>query len=490
MKHKGDYFSNSTGIKTGSYVMFLDMNCYFASCEQQRHPELRGKPLGVLTYDSPNAAVIAASKEAKKFGIKSGMRLVECKMLCPQLITTVTHPGWYRQIHVDVMNILRSYCDDVIPKSIDEAVINFNSYRLVYNDLTELAKQIKADITRKYDYLTCSIGIAPNSFLAKVGTGLDKIDGLVVITPENIDTYLAKMKLTDLPGIASANERRLQMIGIRNPLEMRHASVALLRKAFGGVVGNYWHSRLNFGEVDMYSKAENRTMSATRTLSRQQSQNRQVLESMLISLCTRLEQRMVKGELFCKEMFFAIRYKDGTSWDTAIKLAEPLQDAMEMISYIKERIHDFERTRKLDTIFTPLTTNITVGISSFMNGKVMQYSLFDNRIKKDTVRKVMYQIKDHFDQKNIVRKGCELFVPNVMKDAIGFGSVKDMLMKEGEVKNKFMLEEDAIPGQPKKIIFKRKAEPVQPKDEDVYYDVTPPDLSEGEEVRREDIYDN
>ena len=453
--------------------MFLDMNCYFASCEQQRHPELRGKPLGVLTYDSPNAAVIAASKEAKKFGIKSGMRLQDCRILCPQLITVTTHPGWYRQIHVDVMNILRSYCDDVIPKSIDEAVINFNSYRLVYSDLTELAKQIKADITKKHDYLTCSIGIAPNSFLAKVGTGLQKVDGLVVITPENIDSYLAKMKLTDLPGIASANERRLQMIGIRNPLEMRHASPALLRKAFGGVVGNYWHSRLNFGEVDMYSKAENRTMSATRTLSRQQSQNRQVLESMLISLCTRLEQRMVKGELFCKEMFFAIRYKDGTSWDTAIKLVEPLQDAMEMISYIKERIHDFERSRSMDTIFTPLTTNITVGISSFMNGKVMQYSLFDNRIKKDTVRKVMYQIKDHFEQKDIVRKGCELFVPNVMKDAIGFGSVKDMLMKEGEVKNKFMLEEEAVPGQPKKIIFKRKAEPVQQQEEDVYYDIVP-----------------
>ena len=191
MKSRKDYFSNSTGANIGSYVMFLDMNSYFASCEQQRHPELRDKPVGVLTYDSPNAAVIAASMEAKKFGIKSGMRLGECRMLCPQLITVTTHPGWYRQIHVDVMNILRSYCDDVIPKSIDEAVINFNSYRRVYTDLTVIAKQIKADITKKYDYLTCSIGIAPNSFLAKVGTGLQKIDGLVVITPENIDGYLA-----------------------------------------------------------------------------------------------------------------------------------------------------------------------------------------------------------------------------------------------------------------------------------------------------------
>jgi DNA polymerase IV len=475
VKSKKDYFGNSTGVNIGSYVMFLDMNCYFASCEQQRHPELRGKPLGVITYDSPNAAVIAASKEAKKFGVKSGMRLGECRALCPEMITTTTHPGWYRQIHVDVMNILRSYCDDVIPKSIDEAVMNFNSYRLVYNDLTALAKQIKADISRKYDYLTCSVGIAPNSFLAKVGTGLQKVDGLVMITPENLDSYLAKMKLTDLPGIASANERRLQMIGIRTPLEMRHASPALLRKAFGGVVGNYWHSRLNFAEVDMYSNAENRTMSATRTLSRQQSQNRQVLESMMISLCTRLEQRMVKAELFCKNVSFSIRYRDGTSWDTAIKLAEPLQDALEMIRYIRERIGDFERSHKLDTLFTPQTTNLTVGISAFMNGKVMQYSLFDNRIKKDVVRKVMYQIKDRFEQKDIVRKGCELFVPNVMKDAIGFGSVKDMLMKEGEVKNKFMLEEEEVPGQPRKVVIKRREPPTMQKEEDVYQDYEYPD---------------
>jgi len=448
--------------------MYIDMNSYFASCEQQRHPELRNKPLGVLTYDSPNAAVIAASNEAKKFGIKSGMRLGDCRLLCPQMITTTTHPGWYRQIHVAIMAILHRYCDDVIPKSIDEAVVNFNSYRLVYNDLTTIAKQIKADIKAEYDYLTCSIGIAPNSFLAKVGTELQKPDGLVIITPDNIDHHLATMELNGLPGIAANNERRLKMIGICTPVEMRHASPALLRKAFGGVVGNYWHSRLNFGEVDMYRKSENRTMSATRTLSRKQSEDRQTLESMLISLCTRLEQRLVKSNLFCKEVSFSIRYSDGTRWDTLVKLADPLQDAMEMISYIKERITDFERSHGLSTIFTPKTMNLGVGISSFMNGEVMQYSLFDNKIKKDAVRRVMYQIKDRFEQKNIVRKGCELYVPNVMKDAIGFGSVRDMMMKKGEVKNKYMLEEEDMPRP-----LPKKLKPEYPKAsdcEDGYYD--------------------
>ena len=215
--------------------MYIDMNSYFASCEQQRHPELRGKPLGVLTYDSPNAAVIAASIEAKRMGVKTGMRLRDCRELCPQMLTIATHPAWYRQIHVDVMAILRRYCDDVIPKSIDEAVCNFHSYKWVYNDLSAIARQIKADIAAQYDYLKCSIGIAPNSFLAKLGTELQKPDGLVTITEDNIDHHLATLKLTDLPGIATRNERRLQLIGIRNPVEMRHSSPALLRKAFGGV---------------------------------------------------------------------------------------------------------------------------------------------------------------------------------------------------------------------------------------------------------------
>jgi DNA polymerase IV len=284
------YFANSTGINKESLVMYIDMNSFFASCEQQRHPELRGKPVGVITYDSPNACVIAPSIEAKKSGVKTGMRLGEAKMLCPHIIPVTTHPAWYRQVHIDVMAILHSYCEDVIAKSIDEAVANFASYKLVYKDLTAVAKQIKADLTQKHDYLTCSIGIAPNSFLAKLGTELQKPDGLVVITTENIDTHLAKLNLTDLPGIAARNERRLKMIGINSPVEMRHASPALLRKAFGGIVGNYWHSRLNFGEVDLYS-GENHTMSATRTVSRQQRENRQSLESMLISLCTKLEQR-------------------------------------------------------------------------------------------------------------------------------------------------------------------------------------------------------
>lgn len=421
--------------------MYIDMNSYFASCEQQRHPHLRNKPIGVLTYDSPNASVIAASIEAKRMGVKTGMRLYDCKQLCPDIIPVTTHPAWYRQIHVEIMAILRTYCDDVIAKSIDEASMNFTSYRLVYNDFPAIARKIKADIAAKYDYLKCSIGIAPNAFLAKLATEIQKPDGLIEITPENIDGYLAGMKLTDLPGIASANERRLQMIGIKNPLEMRHSSEALLRKAFGGIVGNYWHKRLNFMEVDIYSNPF-KTMSAARTLSRQIRESKQAMDSMLIALCMRLEQRMVKNKVFCKELYCSAKYFDGSRWEAKIKLADPIQDGMQMRRYIMANMAEYEKSRQIPTVLTDKVQNLGVTVLNFVDEKLLQYGLFDNQMKQDIVRKVMYEMKDKY-RKNIVRKGSEILVPGILKDAIGFGSVKDMSPdSDGEVVNKFMLEED------------------------------------------------
>ncbi len=436
----------NAGTDNDALLLYLDMNSYFATCEQQANPGLRGKPVGVITHDSPYSAVIAPSIEAKKFGVKTGMRLNECRELCPDIIPVLTHPPYYRRVHVKVMEILHKYCDDVLAKSIDEAVANFTSYRMVYKDIRTVAQQIKEDIKKEYDYLRCSIGIAPNTFLAKLGTELQKPDGLIQITPENIDGYLATLQLQDLPGIASRNARRLEMIGIRTPLQMRHASEALLRKAFGGVVGNYWHRRLNFGEVDQYSNGLNRTMSAMRTVSREQRESRQMLESLLVSLCTRLEQRMVKMDVFCREASFFIRYRNNTGWDTKIRFAQPVQDAVELRYYILDRIREFESSGS-KIMFNNNTRSMGVVVQGFVLGGSLQYSLFDNRIMQDKVRKVMYHIKDKYG-KNTVRKGAELFNPHVMRDAIGFGSVKDMVMLKDEdtgneyVRNQYLLEDD------------------------------------------------
>jgi DNA polymerase-4 len=439
--------ANSFIANPDALVMYVDMNSFFASCEQQDRPELRGKPIGVCPFASPTACVIAPSIEAKKFGVKTGMRMNECRALCPGIIPVSARPHRYRWFHIEIMKVLNSYCDDVLAKSIDEAVMNLTSYRLVYKDVKALAMKIKEDIKKVCgEGITCSIGIGPNSFLAKLGTELQKPDGLIQITAENIDGYLKQLRLTDLPGIAKSNERRLLLTGIKDPYEMRHTSPALLRKAFGGIVGHYWYCRLNFMEVDLYEN-QYRAMSATRSVSKEQRENSQALEGLFVSLCTRLEQRMVKQGVFCREAGFFIKYKDFTRWDTTVRFTYPVQDAMDLRRYIQDKIQDFEMAHGME-LFNIRTQHIGVFISKFIKAEYVSYTLFDNKIKQDKLRLVMYGIKDRFG-KDVVRKACETVAPNEFKDAIGFGSVKDMYgTRQGEdgnaykeVINKYLLEE-------------------------------------------------
>lgn len=431
--------------KTNGLVMYIDMNSFFASCEQQLIPELRGKPIGVCPYPGPNAVVIAASKEAKKLGIKTGMLSAECKMLCPSFKMVPTRPVQYRRIHVHIMNILKCYfdADDIIPKSIDEAVINLTPYLHVYDDFIGIAKAVKKHIAVEIgEYVTCSIGISGNAFLAKLATEIQKPDGLIVITKDNLDGYLSKMKLTDLPGIARGNEKRLNRAGIYTPLEMRHTSEIVLRKALGGITGNYWHYRLHFKEVDMYTSAY-KHMAAARSLSPETRSGEASLLAMLVALCTRLEQRMVKQGVFCRYLSFSASYYDSFSWKTDIKLAMPVQDSMEMMHYIEKRIEEYERITSKKIMCSKMKW-MSVMVGDFMKAEHLQYGLFDNRMQKDKLRKVMYDIKDQYG-KNMVRKASETVAAGQMKDAIGFGSVKDIYQSMDDDDNhfnKFLLEDD------------------------------------------------
>ncbi|MDQ6757263.1 MAG: DNA polymerase IV [Bacteroidota bacterium] len=433
------YAKNSINKNTGGLVMYVDMNSFFASCEQQLQPALRGKPVGVCPYESPNAAVIAVSLEAKTFGITTGMRLMECRELCPQLIIKPSQPVKYRQFHIIIINVLKRYCNDVIPKSIDEAILNFTSYKLVYKDFMAIARQIKNDIKKEADYLKCSIGIAPNAFLAKLATELQKPDGLVEITPRNIDEHLKKLNLTDLPGIANGYEKRLRAVSITTPIDMRYASISLLRKALGGIVGYYWHCRLNFLEVDLYVN-QTKSMGAGRTVSAEQSSSLQTMDALIISLCTRLEQRMVKQSVFCRQANFSVGYKNRGDWKTLIQFSNPLQDAIELRSYIAQRIKEYEDASYY-FILNKDVLRINITVYDFISAKFIQYNLFDNRIQRDALRRTMYVIKNKYG-KNSVRKACETIEPDVMKDAIGFGSVKELNADDnGEGLNNFLLEE-------------------------------------------------
>ncbi len=406
-------------------ILFVDMNSYFATCEQQVNYWLRGRPVGVCVYTGKNGCIIAPSIEAKRKGVKTGMRLTDAMPLCPDLVPLETNPTRYRDFHVKIIQVLRKYSDDVIPKSIDEAIINLKHYKLIHKDLVKLAHQIKKDIREEVgDYMKCSIGIAPNAFLAKLASDIQKPDGLAVINEDTIDSVLSKLKLTDLPGIGHNMALRLQRAGIIHPLQLRTMSPESLRRACKSVIGLYWHYRLNFSEVDLFNNNDYKSMQAMRQVSMQNRKSPQYLEELLHSLCMTLERRMLRQNVFCKELSVFIKYGDGYTWKENIISQESLQDGSELFRRIQLKMQYFEKYRNKQLINQDIRA-MGVTASRFCSGDLVQYELFDNRLRKDQLRKVVYDLKGKFGADKLI-KAAELDEHRIMKDVIGFGSVKDL----------------------------------------------------------------
>jgi DNA polymerase-4 len=236
----------------------VDMNSYFASVEQQANPHWRGRPLGVCAYLHKNGCVIAASIEAKKRGAKVGMSLEECREVCPDMVFVQNDPPKYRAVTSRVFSLLHQISDKVEHYSIDEAFLDLEGW---YRDEAEAAwslARMRMRIQQEIgDWLKCSIGIAPSKFLAKLASDLKKPNGLVIITPENLDETLSSLDLEDACGIGPRIKRRLNRLGIYTLLDLKHHPLANLMRALGKA-GWMWQERLYGRDVDRLEVAGER----------------------------------------------------------------------------------------------------------------------------------------------------------------------------------------------------------------------------------------
>lgn len=234
-----------------STIMHIDLNSCFATIEQQANRSLRGRPIAVVAYNSPGGCILAPSIEAKKLGIKTGMRVKDGKLLCPDLIVMEPDPPKYRFVHLKLRELIGRYTPNAVPKSIDEFVLNLEGCPAFKLGMQAVAQKIKSDIRQEAgDFITVSIGMAPNRFLAKLASGLHKPDGLDEINHANFLEVYARLALQDLSGIAQNNAARLGNVGIYSVLDFYHADVATLKRAFHSIGGYYWYLRLRGWEID------------------------------------------------------------------------------------------------------------------------------------------------------------------------------------------------------------------------------------------------
>ncbi len=219
--------------------LFLDLNSYFASVEQEMRPELRGRPIAVVPVVADSATCIAASYEAKSFGVRTGVKVGEAKRMCPELVLVEARHRAYVEYHHRIIEAVERCVPVSAVMSIDEMACSLMGREQELLRALELAQTVKQSIrTHAGATLRCSIGLAPNRYLAKIASDMEKPDGLVALTPDILQAALAGLALRDLPGIGAQMERRLQAAGIRTMPQLLGLGREGMREVWGGAGGD------------------------------------------------------------------------------------------------------------------------------------------------------------------------------------------------------------------------------------------------------------
>lgn len=313
--------------------LVLDLNSYFASVEQQLHPELRGKPVAVVPTMADTTSCIAASYEAKAYGIKTGTRVREAKEWCKDLILVVGDHRNYIEYHHKILEAIDLCVPIEQVMSIDEVACRLIGRERQEENSLKIALKIKKTIAERVGpYLKSSVGIAPNKFLAKVASDMQKPDGLTFIRQSELPHKLHSLKLRDFPGIGAAMEDRLVSAGIYTSEQLCKADVAKLRKVWGGVLGEYFYKALR-GEIVDRPETERKSFTHSNVLA-PELRNPEGTYAVAQKLLHKAAGRLRKSKHWCRYLYVAIRFVDGTKWYNETKLIE-CQDDLTLIAALK-----------------------------------------------------------------------------------------------------------------------------------------------------------
>ena len=212
-------------------IVHIDMDAFYASVEQRDDPPLRGKPV-IVAWRGNRSVVCAASYEARRYGVRSAMPAVQAERLCPDAVFLPPDFLRYRAISRQVREIFKRHTDFIEPLSLDEAYLDVSENKTGLPTATQVARSIREQIRAELR-LTASAGVAPNKFLAKIASDWRKPDGLFVIQPDDIESFLSPLPVGRLPGVGKVMEEKLRKFGIEKVQDLRKLDLPMLDRHFG-----------------------------------------------------------------------------------------------------------------------------------------------------------------------------------------------------------------------------------------------------------------
>lgn len=404
-------------------LMHIDLNSCFASVEQQANPLYRGRPLVVGAYTTDSGCILAASVEAKRLGIKTGMYVGEGKRLCPALIVLPSDPPKYRFVNRRLLALLQEYSANIQVKSIDEMVVDFKGApritgkKNMEEEIAGIAREIKGRIKEEIgEWLTVSVGIAPNRYLAKIASNLHKPDGLELITRDNIETILSTLALEDLSGIKAGYGGRLRRQGITTPLALYRSSEKSLRRAFASKIGYDWWLMLHGWESDLYNRDQTKSIGHSYALPKAYVPTDTGLHQILCQLVEKMGRRLREGGYTAQGIRISLVFADHTWWNHGEKLVQPLSSSRDLY-------------RASMGILGKAPTNQVklLAVSSYFlsDGSREQLGLFETPERSQALIRALDDISDKWGEFTVMPARM-LSMEQKVLDRIAFGGVKGL----------------------------------------------------------------
>ncbi len=327
-------------------IIHVDMDAYFAAIEIREDPSLMGKCVIVGGSPKGRGVVSTCSYEARKFGIHSGMSSFQAWKLCPQAVFVHSNFHLYKEISQTIREVFYQVTDMVEPLSLDEAYLDVTQNNFDEEDAVKLAKWIKKEILKR-TALTCSAGVSYNKFLAKIGSDMDKPDGLTVITPENAEEILFKLPIGKFHGIGKVTAARMKKMGIHNGKDLFERDLAEMVRVFGKAGYFYYNVVRGMDNRAIISSWDPKSISCENTFSEDIGDLNELLKR-LRKISDRLAGRMMAKKIQGQNLVLKIKYDNFEMITRSMPLSLMTNDGEMLYQYGEQLlIANWDPTRKV-----------------------------------------------------------------------------------------------------------------------------------------------
>ncbi len=370
-------------------ILHVDMDAFYASVEQRDDPSLRGKPVIVGGSSEGRGVVAAASYEAREYGVHSAMSAKVAVRLCPHAVFVRPRIDYYAKVSKTIHTILESFTPMIEPLSLDEAFLDVSGTEMLHGSALSIAQTIKRRIADEVG-LIASVGVAPNKFLAKIASDLEKPNGLVVVDPNRIQEFLDPLPIGRIWGVGKVTSKVFERMAVTRIGQLRQLPLESVRAMFGNSGEHYWRLAHGQDARSVVPDREAKSISNETTFSHDIEED-EVLREWLVVLVEQVARRLRAHAMKGRTVDLKLRLSDFHTWTRSMSLAQSTDITQELLD-CAYTLFDRLPPRSLPVRL------LGFGVSGLEDGKVQQMELFadEDRDKLRQLDSVADQIAKKF----------------------------------------------------------------------------------------------